>query len=148
MESLYVPAPVISVAVEPKTKQDMDKLSKALQSLSEEDPTFRVSVDPETNQTVIAGMGELHLEILVDRMLREFKVEANIGAPQVAYRETIRQKSKAEGKFIRQSGGKGRYLAMSSLRWLPENPAPVLPSSPKLWAGLFPKNIFLPPPTA
>ncbi len=109
LESLFVPEPVISVAVEPKTKQDMDKLAKALQSLSEEDPTFRVSTNPETNQTVIAGMGELHLDILVDRMLREFKVEANIGAPQVAYRETIRKATKAEGKFIRQSGGKGQY---------------------------------------
>ena len=109
LESLFVPEPVISVAVEPKTKQDMDKLGKALQSLSEEDPTFKVSVDPETNQTVIAGMGELHLDILVDRMLREFKVEANIGAPQVAYRETIRQATTAEGRFIRQSGGKGQY---------------------------------------
>jgi len=110
LESLFIPDPVISVAVEPKTKNDMDKLSKALQSLSEEDPTFRVSVDPETNQTVIAGMGELHLEILVDRMLREFKVEANVGAPQVAYRETIRKAvTRIEGKFIRQSGGKGQY---------------------------------------
>ncbi|MEH1834920.1 MAG: elongation factor G [Nostoc sp.] len=110
LESLFIPEPVISVAVEPKTKNDMDKLSKALQSLSEEDPTFRVHVDPETNQTVIAGMGELHLEILVDRMLREFKVEANVGAPQVAYRETIRKAvNKIEGKFIRQSGGKGQY---------------------------------------
>lgn len=110
LESLFIPEPVISVAVEPKTKNDMDKLSKALQSLSEEDPTFRVHVDPETNQTVIAGMGELHLEILVDRMLREFKVEANVGAPQVAYRETIRKSvTKIEGKFIRQSGGKGQY---------------------------------------
>ncbi|NMF83875.1 elongation factor G [Nodosilinea sp. P-1105] len=109
LESLYIPEPVISVAVEPKTKQDMDKLSKALQSLSEEDPTFRVSTDPETNQTVIAGMGELHLDILVDRMLREFKVEANIGAPQVAYRETVRKAISAEGKFVRQSGGKGQY---------------------------------------
>ncbi len=109
LESLFIPEPVISVAVEPKTKQDMDKLSKALQSLSQEDPTFRVSVDPETNQTVIAGMGELHLEILIDRMLREFKVEANIGAPQVAYRETIRKAVTAEGKFVRQSGGKGQY---------------------------------------
>ena len=110
LESLFVPEPVISVAVEPKTKNDMEKLSKALQSLSEEDPTFRVSVNPETNQTVIAGMGELHLEILVDRMLREFKVEANVGAPQVAYRETIRKAvTKVEGKFIRQSGGKGQY---------------------------------------
>jgi len=109
LESLFIPEPVISVAVEPKTKQDMEKLSKALQSLSEEDPTFRVMVDPETNQTVISGMGELHLEILVDRMLREFKVEANVGAPQVAYRETIRKAVRAEGKFIRQSGGKGQY---------------------------------------
>ncbi len=109
LESLFIPEPVISVAVEPKTKQDMEKLSKALQSLSEEDPTFRVSIDQETNQTVIAGMGELHLEILVDRMLREFKVEANVGAPQVAYRETIRKPVKTEGKFIRQSGGKGQY---------------------------------------
>ena len=110
LESLFIPEPVISVAVEPKTKNDMEKLSKALQALSEEDPTFRVSVNPETNQTVIAGMGELHLEILVDRMLREFKVEANVGAPQVAYRETVRKAvTKVEGKFIRQSGGKGQY---------------------------------------
>ncbi len=110
LESLFIPEPVISVAVEPKTKVDLDKLSKALQSLSEEDPTFRVMVDPETNQTVISGMGELHLEILVDRMLREFKVEANVGAPQVAYRETIRKPvTKVEGKFVRQSGGRGQY---------------------------------------
>ena len=109
LESLFIPEPVISVAVEPKTKADMEKLSKALQSLSEEDPTFRVSIDSETNQTVIAGMGELHLEILVDRMLREFKVEAEVGAPQVAYRETIRKNVEAEGKFVRQSGGKGQY---------------------------------------
>ncbi|MDJ0510581.1 MAG: elongation factor G [Crocosphaera sp.] len=109
LESLYIPEPVISVAVEPKTKQDMEKLSKALQALSDEDPTFKVSVDPETNQTVIAGMGELHLEILVDRMLREYKVEATVGQPQVAYRETIRKSSEAEGKYIRQSGGKGQY---------------------------------------
>ncbi|MBF2027358.1 MAG: elongation factor G [Oscillatoriales cyanobacterium C42_A2020_001] len=109
LESLFIPEPVISVAVEPKTKQDMEKLSKALQSLSEEDPTFRVHVDQETNQTVISGMGELHLDILVDRMKREFKVEANVGAPQVAYRETIRKPVKAEGKFVRQSGGKGQY---------------------------------------
>ena len=109
LESLFVPEPVISVAVEPKTKQDMEKMSKALQALSDEDPTFRVSTDPETNQTVIAGMGELHLEIIVDRMLREYKVEANVGKPQVAYRETIRKPANAEGKYIRQSGGKGQY---------------------------------------
>ena len=109
LESLYVPEPVISVAVEPQTKSDVEKLSKALQALSDEDPTFKVSTNPETNQTVIAGMGELHLEILVDRMLREFNVEATVGKPQVAYRETIRQSSKAEGKYIKQSGGKGQY---------------------------------------
>jgi len=109
LESIYIPEPVISVAVEPKTKQDMEKLSNALQKLSEEDPTFRVAVDSETNQTLIAGMGELHLEILVDRMLREYKVEATVGAPQVAYRETIRKSTRTEGKFIRQSGGKGQY---------------------------------------
>ena len=109
LESIYIPEPVISVAVEPKTKADMDRLAKALQSLSDEDPTFRVSTDPETNQTVIAGMGELHLEILVDRMLREFKVEANIGQPQVAYRETIRSTARVDKKFVRQSGGKGQY---------------------------------------
>ena len=109
LETLFIPEPVISVAVEPKTKGDMEKLSKALASLAEEDPTFRVTTDVETSQTVIAGMGELHLEILVDRMLREFKVEANIGAPQVSYRETIRASSKGEGKFARQTGGKGQY---------------------------------------
>ncbi|MGB3671858.1 MAG: elongation factor G [Phormidesmis sp.] len=109
LESLFIPEPVISVAVEPRTKQDMEKLSKALQSLSEEDPTFKVSINSETNQTVIAGMGELHLDILVNRMLREFKVEANIGAPQVAYRETVLKAAKADTKFIRQSGGKGQY---------------------------------------
>lgn len=109
LESLYVPEPVISVAVEPQTKSDVEKLSKALQTLSDEDPTFRVSTNPETNQTVIAGMGELHLEILVDRMLREFNVEATVGKPQVAYRETIRKSSRGEGKYIKQSGGKGQY---------------------------------------
>jgi len=109
LETLFIPEPVISVAVEPKTKGDMEKLSKALLALSEEDPTFRVSTDPETSQTVIAGMGELHLEILVDRMLREFKVKANIGAPQVSYRETIRAAATGEGKFARQTGGKGQY---------------------------------------
>jgi elongation factor G len=109
LESLFIPEPVIEVAVEPKTKADLDKLSKALQALSEEDPTFRVKIDPETNQTIIAGMGELHLEILVDRMLREFKVEADVGAPQVGYRETVRKNSHIDKKFIRQSGGKGQY---------------------------------------
>jgi elongation factor G len=104
------PEPVISVAIEPKTKADQDKLGTALQKLSEEDPTFHVRTDHETGQTIISGMGELHLEILVDRMRREFKVEANVGRPQVAYRETIRERAEnVEAKFVRQSGGRGQY---------------------------------------
>ncbi len=110
LEAMKFPNPVIDVAIEPKTKADQDKLAIALQKLSEEDPTFRVHTDPETAQTIISGMGELHLEIIVDRMQREFKVDANIGRPQVAYRETIKKRvEKVEGKFIRQSGGKGQY---------------------------------------
>ena len=110
LEALEFPEPVIHVAVEPKTKADQDKLSKALYALSEEDPTFRVRTDEETNQTVISGMGELHLEVLVDRMLREFNVDANVGKPQVAYRETIRKTvEKVEEKYVRQTGGKGQY---------------------------------------
>ncbi len=143
LESLYIPEPVISVAVEPKTKQDMEKLSKALQALSEEDPTFRVSIDPETNQTVIAGMGELHLDILVDRMLREFKVEANIGAPQVAYRETIRSKSQAEGKFIRQSGGKGQYGHVV-IEVEPAEPGSGFQFTSKIVGGTIPKEFIAP----
>src|SRR3989454_4440777 len=104
------PEPVISVAIEPKTKADQDKLSLALQKLSEEDPTFRVHSDAETAQTIISGMGELHLEVLVERMRREFKVDANVGRPQVAYRETVRKRVEyVEGKFIRQTGGRGQY---------------------------------------
>jgi elongation factor G len=110
LEAMKFPNPVIDVAIEPKTKADQDKLAIALQKLAEEDPTFRVHSDPETGQTIISGMGELHLEIIVDRMMREFKVDANIGRPQVAYRETVRRRvEKIEGKFIRQSGGKGQY---------------------------------------
>jgi len=110
LEAMKFPAPVIDVAIEPKTKADQDKLAIALQKLAEEDPTFRVRSDAETGQTIIAGMGELHLEIIVDRMMREFKVDANVGRPQVAYRETIRKRvEKIEGKFVRQSGGKGQY---------------------------------------
>ncbi len=109
LEMMTFPEPVIQIAIEPKTKADQDKLSDSLSKLSDEDPTFRVNVDQETGQTLISGMGELHLEILVDRMKREFKVEANIGKPQVAYRETITQKVNAEGKFIKQSGGRGKY---------------------------------------
>jgi elongation factor G len=109
LESIVFPEPVISIAVEPKTKSDQEKMGNALQRLAEEDPTFRVHTDDETNQTILEGMGELHLDILVDRMKREFKVEANVGRPQVAYRETIKKPSKAQGKFVRQSGGRGQY---------------------------------------
>jgi elongation factor G len=109
LESMEFPDPVISVAIEPKTKADHEKLYEALGKLTQEDPSFKVSYNEETGQTIISGMGELHLEIIVDRLLREFKVEANVGKPQVAYRETIRTASKAEGKFIRQSGGRGQY---------------------------------------
>jgi elongation factor G len=109
LESMHFPEPVISVAIEPKTKVDQDKLTNALTKLSDEDPTFQVKTDEETGQTIISGMGELHLEIIVDRMLREFKVSANVGRPQVAYKETITKTVEAEGKFIRQSGGKGQY---------------------------------------
>lgn len=109
LEKMSFPEPVIQIAIEPKSKADQDKLSDALSKLSDEDPTFRVNVDQETGQTLISGMGELHLEILVDRMKREFKVEANVGKPQVAYRETITENIETEGKFIKQSGGRGKY---------------------------------------
>jgi elongation factor G len=109
LESIEFPAPVIAVAVEPKTKGDQEKMSLALSKLAQEDPTFRVHTDPDSGQTIISGMGELHLEIIIDRMMREFSVEANVGKPQVAYRETIRKVSEAEGKFIRQTGGRGQY---------------------------------------
>ncbi|WP_096271380.1 elongation factor G [Paucisalibacillus globulus] len=109
LESMEFPEPVISVAIEPKTKGDQDKMGIALGKLAEEDPTFRTETNPETGQTIISGMGELHLDIIVDRMKREFKVEANVGAPQVAYRETFRQAAEVEGKFVRQSGGRGQF---------------------------------------
>jgi elongation factor G len=109
LESMDFPTPVIAVAIEPKTKADEEKLGLSLARLALEDPTFKVNVDPETNQTLIHGMGELHLEIIVDRLLREFKVEANVGKPQVAYRETVRQKAEAQGRFVRQTGGRGQY---------------------------------------
>ncbi len=109
LESMDFPDPVIQVAIEPKTKVDQEKMGIALSRLAQEDPTFKVKTDPETNQTIIAGMGELHLEIIVDRMMREFKVEANVGKPMVAYRETIRKRVECEGKFVRQSGGRGQY---------------------------------------
>jgi len=144
LETLFIPEPVISVAVEPKTKQDMEKLSKALQSLSEEDPTFRVMTDSETNQTIISGMGELHLEILVDRMKREFNVEANVGAPQVAYRETIRKTvSNVEGKFMRQSGGKGQYGHVV-IDLEPADPGTGFEFVSKIVGGVIPKEYIKP----
>ena len=109
LERMIFPEPVIHVAVEPKTKADQEKMGVALNRLAQEDPSFRVKTDEETNQTIISGMGELHLEILVDRMRREFNVEANVGAPQVAYREAIKKKVEVEGKYVKQSGGKGQY---------------------------------------
>ena len=109
LESMKFPEPVIRVAIEPKTKAGNEKMGIALAKLAEEDPTFKTYTDEETGQTIIAGMGELHLEIIVDRLLREFKVEANVGAPQVAYRETIRKAANQETKYARQSGGKGQY---------------------------------------
>jgi elongation factor G len=109
LESIDFPMPVIQLAVEPKTKADQEKLGMAIQKLAQEDPTFRVNTDPETGQTILSGMGELHLEIIVDRMMREFGVGANVGKPQVAYRETIRKKAEAEGRHIKQTGGHGQY---------------------------------------
>jgi len=109
LENIQFPEPVIFVAIEPKTKADQAKLATALEKLTEEDPTFRFSTDPETSQTIISGMGELHLEIINDRLLREFSVSANVGAPQVAYKESLARKAEAEGKFIRQTGGRGQY---------------------------------------
>lgn len=104
-----IPEPVIELAIEPKTKQDQDKLGVGLSKLAEEDPTFRTFTNPETGDTVIAGMGELHLDVIVDRLRREYKVEANVGAPQVAYRETIKTAAECEGKYVKQSGGRGQY---------------------------------------
>jgi elongation factor G len=121
LESMDFPTPVIAVAIEPKTKADEEKLGLSLARLALEDPTFKVNVDPETNQTLIHGMGELHLEIIVDRLLREFKVEANVGKPQVAYRETIRSKAEAQGRFVRQTGGRGQYGDV----WLEIEPSEV-----------------------
>jgi elongation factor G len=139
LEKMVFPEPVIQLAIEPKTKADQDKLSEALSKLSDEDPTFKVRVDEETGQTVIAGMGELHLEIIVDRMRREFKVEANVGKPQVAYKETITQTVKAEGKFIKQSGGRGKYGHV----WIevsPNEPGKGLEFENAIVGGVIPKE--------
>ncbi len=139
LESMVFPEPVINVAIEPKTKAGQDKMGIALQKLAEEDPTFRTYTDPDTGQTIIAGMGELHLEIIVDRMMREYKVEANVGKPQVAYKETIRRKAQIEGKFVRQSGGKGQYGHV----WLelePKQPGEGFEFVNKIVGGVIPKE--------
>jgi elongation factor G len=144
LEAMKFPNPVIDVAIEPKTKADQDKLATALQKLQEEDPTFRVRSDQETGQTIIAGMGELHLEILVDRMKREFKVEANVGKPQVAFRETVRKAvTNVEGKFIRQSGGKGQYGHVV-INFEPTPPGGGFVFEDKIVGGVIPREFIKP----
>jgi elongation factor G len=144
LESMKFPEPVINVAIEPKTKADQDKLGNSLQKLSEEDPTFRVHTDEETGQTIIGGMGELHLEIIVDRMLREFKVDANIGRPQVAYRETIRKEAKnVEGKFVRQTGGRGQYGHVV-INLFPQTPGTGFVFEDKIVGGSVPREYIGP----
>ncbi len=143
LESMVFPEPVISVAVEPKTKADQEKMGIALQKLAEEDPTFRVHTDPETAQTIISGMGELHLDIIVDRLLREFHVGCTVGNPQVAYRETIRKSVKAEGKFVRQSGGKGQY-GHCWLELTPREPGSGFTFDNKVVGGAIPKEYIGP----
>ena len=143
LESMEFPEPVISIAIEPKTKADQEKMGIALAKLAEEDPTFKTFTDQETGQTIISGMGELHLDIIVDRLKREFKVEANVGAPQVAYKETIRNKVKAQGKFIRQSGGKGQYGDV----WFelePLEPGTGIQFESKIVGGAVPKEYIKP----
>lgn len=138
------PDPVIDIAVEPKTKAEQDKMGIALQKLAEEDPTFRVSTNQETGQTIIAGMGELHLEIIVDRLLREFKVEANVGKPQVAYRETATQPVMgAEGKFVRQSGGRGQY-GHAIINMYPQEQGKGYEFENKIVGGVVPKEYITP----
>ena len=143
LESMVFPDPVISVAVEPKTKADQEKMGIALQKLAEEDPTFRVHTDPESAQTIISGMGELHLDIIVDRLLREFKVGCTVGNPQVAYRETIRKAVKSEGKFVRQSGGKGQY-GHCWLEITPRQPGEGFLFENKVVGGAIPKEYIGP----
>lgn len=143
LESMDFPEPVIDVAIEPKTTADQEKMSLALQKLSEEDPTFRVHTDLETGQTIISGMGELHLEIIIDRLLREFRVDANVGKPQVAYRETFRAKATANSKFVRQSGGHGQY-GHCVVEFEPLEPGSGFVFESKIVGGVVPKE-FIPP---
>ncbi len=143
LESITFPEPVIAIAIEPKTKADQEKMGLALRKLAEEDPTFRVKTDEETGQTIISGMGELHLDIIVDRMKREFKVEANIGQPQVAYRETIRQTAEAEGKYIKQSGGRGQY-GHCWIRIEPQEPGKGFEFESEIKGGAIPQEYIVP----
>jgi len=143
LESIQFAAPVISVAVEPKTKADQEKMGMALGKLAQEDPTFKVHTDPDSGQTIISGMGELHLEIIVDRMMREYKVEANVGKPQVAYRETIRKHSEAEGKYIRQTGGRGQY-GHAKIRIEPNEPGKGYEFINEIVGGSVPKEYIKP----
>jgi elongation factor G len=143
LESIEFAVPVIAVAVEPKTKADQEKMGLALAKLAQEDPTFKVHTDPDSNQTIIAGMGELHLEIIVDRMMREYKVEANVGKPQVAYRETIRKHAEAEGKYIRQTGGKGQY-GHAKVRLDPNEPGKGYEFINDITGGSIPKEFIKP----
>ncbi len=143
LENITFAVPVISVAVEPKTKADQEKMGMALSKLAQEDPTFKVHTDPDSGQTIISGMGELHLEIIVDRMMREYKVEANVGKPQVAYRETIRRKSEAEGKYIRQTGGRGQY-GHAKIRLEPNEPGKGYEFINDVVGGSVPKEFIKP----
>jgi elongation factor G len=143
LESITFPEPVISIAIEPKTKADQEKMGMALRKLAEEDPTFKVHTDEETGQTIIEGMGELHLDIIVDRMKREFKVEANVGAPQVAYRETIRKLAEAEGKYIRQSGGRGQY-GHCWIKVEPQEPGVGFEFVDEIKGGVIPQEYITP----
>jgi elongation factor G len=137
------PEPVIEVAIEPKTKADQDKLAIALQRLAEEDPTFRVKTDEESGQTLIAGMGELHLDVLVDRMVREFKVAANVGKPQVSYRETIRRAAEGNGRFVRQTGGRGQY-GHAVIRLEPNEKGAGYEFVDKIVGGIIPREYIKP----
>jgi elongation factor G len=143
LESIEFPAPVIDVAVEPKTKGDQEKMGMALAKLAQEDPTFKVHTDPDSGQTIISGMGELHLEIIIDRMMREFSVEANVGKPQVAYRETIRKPAEAEGKYIRQTGGRGQY-GHAKIRLEPQEPGKGYEFVNDIVGGSVPKEYIKP----
>jgi len=142
-ESISFPEPVISIAIEPKTKADQDKLSTALSKIAEEDPTFRIGVDSETGQTIISGMGELHLEIIVDRLLREFNVNANVGKPQVSYRETITRDVEIEGKYIRQTGGRGQYGHVV-IHFYPNEYGKGFEFEDKTRGGIIPKEYIKP----